>query len=110
MRWMLWSSTALACLAVPGAAVSAQAPAMDMKAGLWECKTTLAQHSPQPGLDGSAIAHEQRARDDAALKASVPTGTKTAHVCLTPERIASAEFVTPPSMTCQTSGAKVLSR
>src|SRR5262249_13965101 len=85
-----------------GAVLAAQAPALDLKLGLWE-HTIVTNISGMPPVDTSKMTPEQAARMEAAMKAMNGEHSTTQKHCLTKEELAKDAFMMPESsgMTCK---------
>src|SRR5262245_15708355 len=93
----LLSSVVLAGL---GAVLVAQAPALDVKFGLWE-NTIVMNMGGAPPVDTSKMTPEQAAQMAAAMKA-MGERTVTDKTCVTKEDLANESFMLPQTggMTC----------
>jgi hypothetical protein len=85
-----------------GAALAAQAPALDLKLGLWE-HTIVTSISGMPPVDTTKMTPEQAARMEAAMKAMGGEHSNTQKHCLTKEELSKDSFMMPEStgMTCK---------
>src|SRR6188472_2497773 len=93
----------IASLAVVGfsSVLVAQAPALDLKVGLWE-HTIVTSMSGVPPVDTSKMSPEQAARAAEAMKAMGNDKSVTTKTCLQKEDLAKDSFMMPNSanMTC----------
>jgi len=92
-----------ACLT---AVVLAQAPALNVKMGLWEVSSTSEMGGQMPGVDTSKMTPEQKAQMDAAMagamKNMMAPHTTVQKTCMTKEKFDKGSFMTDqPGMTCK---------
>lgn len=94
----LFSSMALLGL---GVTLVAQAPALDLKLGLWE-NTIVTNIGGAPPIDTSKMSAEQAAKMTAAMKGMAGERTMTDKSCLKKEDLAKDAFMLPnqTGMTC----------
>jgi hypothetical protein len=73
--------------------MAAQAPALDVRMGLWEItnKTTLGGQMPQ--MDLSKLPPEQRARVEESMKAAMGEHTNVTKSCITKEKLEKSVFM-----------------
>jgi Protein of unknown function (DUF3617) len=88
VRWFPAASLAV----LLASAVDAQAPALDVRTGLWEIASTATTAGSPPGIDVSKMTPEQKARMEAAMKAR--QGPHLAKTCITKEKLAKSPFLT----------------
>jgi hypothetical protein len=95
----LLSSVVLAGLS---AVLVAQAPALDVKYGLWE-NTIVTNIGGVPPIDTSKMTPEQAAQVAAAMKGAMGAKTITDKSCVTKEKLADDTFMMPAQsgMTCK---------
>ena len=80
--------------------VFAQAPALDVKMGLWELTSKVTMGGQMP-FDTSKLSPEQRAQVEASLKSSMGTHTTVNKTCMTKEKFDKSNFMSDmPGMTC----------
>jgi hypothetical protein len=97
-------SIAAAMIAGTGAAVVlAQAPALDVKMGLWEMTTASNVGGQMPAIDTSKMTPEQRGRAEAAMQGMMGAHTNVAKTCMTREKFDRSSFMAPdePGSTCK---------
>jgi hypothetical protein len=95
-----------ACLSVSlAAAVAAQAPALDVKMGLWEMTNVSTVSGQMPTIDTSKMSPEQRARFEEAMKKRGTPRTTVTKSCLTKEKFERSAFMMEdqPGRTCKQS-------
>lgn len=98
----VWVWIASASLAVSMAgALAAQAPALDIKYGLWEM-TSASNVSGQMPIDTSNMTAEQKAKIDEAMKATMGAHNNVSKSCVTKEKIEKSVFMMgdQPGMSC----------
>jgi hypothetical protein len=79
-----------ACLSGP---VLAQAPALDVKVGLWEMTSTVNVEGAPPSVDTSKMTPQQKAAVESAMKGAMGRRTHTNAQCLTKEMIQKSMFM-----------------
>jgi uncharacterized protein DUF3617 len=82
--------------------VGAQAPALDVKMGLWEMTSVNTLSGRMPQVDTSKMTAEQRAAMDAAMKNMTAPHTTVTKSCVTREKLEKSVFMMEdrPGMTC----------
>jgi hypothetical protein len=85
-----WLAAVAASLSLSVIAI-AQAPALDVKMGLWEISSTTSLGGQLPDLDLSKVPPAQRAQMEAALKAA--TGAHVTNTCMTREKFNKSNFM-----------------
>lgn len=75
-----------------GAVLTAQAPALDIKLGLWE-QTIVIKMDGIPGIDTSKMTPAQIAQMQAMMKSSMASQTVTTKTCMTKEILSSDKFM-----------------
>ena len=80
-----WSGTTAFTLSLTAVAV-AQAPALDVKMGLWELTSVSEVGGQMPGYDTSKMTADQKAKMDEAMKAIMGKHTSTDTTCMTKEK------------------------
>lgn len=95
-RWI-----AAVLVSTAGAAVLvAQAPALDVKMGLWEITSTTDMGGQMPGMDTSKMTPEQRAQVETMMK-SMTAHPTVAKICITKEKFDRSSFMTEqPGSSC----------
>jgi len=90
-----WLGTGLILVPLT-AAVAAQAPALDVKMGLWEITSTINVGGAMPVPDTSGMTPEQKQRMESAMRGVMgqPTVTKT---CMTREKFNDSNFMSSGS-------------
>lgn len=76
------------------AVLLAQAPALDVKMGLWEVTNVSTIGGQMPTMDLSKLPPEQRARMEEAMKSVMGTHTNTTKTCMTKEKFEKSNFMT----------------
>lgn len=96
------SALATISLFLPAIAL-AQAPALDVKMGLWEITSTMNIGGEMPMMDTSKMTPEQKAQMDAAMKSMVGAHTNVQKTCVTRETFDKSNFMMSdqPGMTCK---------
>jgi len=69
-----------------GVVLVAQAPALDIKMGLWEITTTSSMGGEIAGIDTSKLSKEQAAKMQEAMKAMMASHTDTSKTCMTRDK------------------------
>jgi hypothetical protein len=83
-----------ACLSVSLAAVVvAQAPALDVRMGLWEMTMTTQVGGQVPEFDTSKMTPEQKARVEESMKRMMGTRTNVTKSCMTREKFEKSAFM-----------------
>jgi hypothetical protein len=97
-----WAAAAAASLSL-SAIVLAQAPALDVKMGLWEITSTTNIGGQIPTIDTSRMTPEQKARMEAAMKGLVGPHSNVTKSCMTKEKFNRSSFMTDgdPGATCK---------
>ena len=91
------------CLAIAmAAAAAAQAPALDVRMGLWEITSTTEMGGQMPQVDTSKMPPEQRARMEEAMKGMMGAHTTVNKSCMTREKFEKESFMNSerPGLTC----------
>jgi uncharacterized protein DUF3617 len=86
-----WFAGALLSLVVT-TVILAQAPALDLKMGLWEVTMNTDIAGQMPAIDASKMTPEQQARIEAMRQALV--GAKVTKTCITKEKLNRSNFLT----------------
>jgi hypothetical protein len=87
-------SIAAGLLSAAGVAVVlAQAPALDVKMGLWEMTTSSDVGGQMPAIDTSKMTPEQRASVEAAMKGMMGVHTNVTKTCMTKEKFDRSSFM-----------------
>src|SRR5205823_12920549 len=76
------------------AIVFAQAPALDVKMGLWEITSTSNVGGQMPTIDTSKMRPEQKARMEAAMKGMLSPQSNVTKSCMTRDKFNRSNFVT----------------
>ena len=84
------------------ATLVAQAPALDVKYGLWEMSNVTNLGGQMPQVDTSRMTPEQKAKMDEAMKQMMGTHTNVTKSCITKEKVEKSVFMMPdqPGTTC----------
>jgi hypothetical protein len=91
---ILFRLIAAALIAATGVAVVlAQAPALDVKMGLWEMTTSSVVGGQTPAIDTSKMTPEQRARVETAMQGMMGAHTNVAKSCMTREKFDRSSFM-----------------
>ena len=88
-----WAAAAAASLSL-SAIVFAQAPALDVKMGLWEITSTSNVGGQMPTIDTSKMTPEQKARMEAAMKGMLSPQSNVTKSCMTREKFNRSNFMT----------------
>lgn len=85
------------------AVVFAQAPALDVKMGLWEMTSVTDLGGQMPAVDTSKMTPQQKAQIDAAMQSMMGTHTNVMKSCITKEKFSDSTFMMPqqPGQTCK---------
>ena len=96
-------SASLAVAASLTAVAVAQAPALDVKMGLWELSTVSELSGQMPGIDTSKMTPEQKAKMDEAMKAMMGKHTNVNNTCMTQEKFNKSNFMAgdKPEQNCK---------
>ncbi len=81
-------------LAAFTAVLLAQAPALNVRMGLWEVTSTTAIGGQMPAIDTGKMTPEQKARVEAAMKNLAGGHTNVVKDCLTKEKFEKRSFLT----------------
>jgi uncharacterized protein DUF3617 len=95
---------ASACLSMSLAAVLvAQAPALDVKMGLWEMTMNSQVGGQMPAIDTSKMTPEQKAKMEEMMKSMMGAHTTVTKTCMTREKFEKSPFMTEnqPGQTCK---------
>jgi len=106
MRTVSCSVGIAAAMAACSAALLAQAPALNVRLGLWETTTTIKLAGDLPGMDTSKFTPEQRAQMEAAMKQLMGTHTMTNKTCMTKADLEKASFLSKDEPNCKTTIVK----
>jgi len=100
VRWV--SSTGLLAAGL-SVVVLAQAPALDLRIGLWELTSTIQLGGEMPSMNLGKMTPEQQAQMDAAMKAMMTPQTAVDKSCITKEKLNQADFLMKdePGTTCK---------
>jgi uncharacterized protein DUF3617 len=86
--------TGSVCIAMATALVcAAQAPALDVRMGLWEVTNVATIGGAAPQIDLSKMPPEQRAKMEAAIKGMMGTHTSVSKSCITKEKLEKSVFM-----------------
>jgi len=98
-RWIVATLFSVATAVV----VLAQAPALDVKMGLWEMTSSIDMGGQMPAMDTSKMTPDQRAKIEAAMKGMMGGHTNVTKSCMTKEKFDRSSFMIQdrPGMTCQ---------
>src|SRR5438132_805284 len=99
----VWRVSALLSVSF-AAALVAQAPALDVKMGLWEMSSTTQMGGQMPTVDTSKMTPEQKKQLDDAMKQMVGEAhTNVAKSCVTKEKLEKSVFMmeSQPGQTCK---------
>jgi beta-lactamase superfamily II metal-dependent hydrolase len=91
-RVAVWAGAGLFAVTM-AATLVAQAPALDVKMGLWEVSATTEIGGQMPTYDTSKMTAEQKARIDAAMKEMQGTHTNVNKSCMTREKFEKQSFM-----------------
>jgi hypothetical protein len=75
------------------AAAWAQAPALNVRMGLWEVTSTIKIGGDMPGIDTSKMTPQQRAQMEAAMQQMMGTHTAVTKSCMTKDKFNAADFM-----------------
>ena len=90
----VWGWAGSVCLSFSMAVVlAAQAPALDVKMGLWEVSTTVDMGGQTPQVDTSKMTPEQKARMEEVMKGMMGTHTSVTKSCMTREKFEKQAFM-----------------
>jgi hypothetical protein len=106
MRTVSFSIGAALAVAVCSAALVAQAPALNVKLGLWETTVTTKIGGDVPGMDMSKLTPEQQAQMQQAMKQFMGSHTVTNKTCLTKDQLDKANFLGKDEPNCKTTISK----
>jgi hypothetical protein len=97
-----WFSSALLCTGLT-TVVLVQAPALDVKMGLWEITTTTQIGGQMPQVDTSKMTAEQKAQVEALMKSSMGNHSNVRKACVTQEQLDKSNFLMgdQPNTTCK---------
>jgi hypothetical protein len=91
-----------AALAVSLASVLvAQAPALDVRMGLWEVSSTTQVGGQMPDVDTSKMTPEQKARVEEAMKGMMGGHTNVTKTCMTREKLEKQAFMDSDRHNCK---------
>ncbi len=91
-----------AAMAVSLAAVLiAQAPALDVRMGLWEVSTTTQVGGQMPDVDTSKMTPEQKARVEEMMKGVMSGRTNVTKTCMTREKLEKQSFMDSDRHNCK---------
>jgi hypothetical protein len=98
-RWFGSATTAVVLAAV----VVAQAPALEIRMGLWEFTSTTEIGGQMPVVDTNKMTPEQKAKVEAAMKAMLGTRSNVAKTCMTKEKLDKSVLLMEdqPGVTCK---------
>jgi hypothetical protein len=99
----VWVYAGAVCLAASAAAIlGAQAPALDVKYGLWEMTNVSTIGGQMPTMDTSKMTPEQKAKIDEAMKQMMGSHTNVTKSCVTKDKVEKSVFMMPeePGTTC----------
>jgi uncharacterized protein DUF3617 len=82
-----------ALIALSAAAAYAQAPALDVRMGLWEVTNVSTLGGQMPQMDLSKVPPEQRARIEQSMKAMMGSHTHVVKSCITKEKFEKSAFL-----------------
>jgi hypothetical protein len=89
LRWL-----AVAALALPfTVVVFAQAPALNIRMGLWQVSTVGNLGGQMPGMDMSGMTAEQKAQMQSVMKNMMGPHTTVTKTCMTPEKMGQSNFM-----------------
>ena len=91
-RLYVWFGAVIVAMSL-AAALSAQAPLIDVKLGLWEMTSVSKMSGDMPKMDTSKMPPEQRAQIEQALKAAMSSHTSTDKSCVTKETLEKSMFM-----------------
>ena len=85
-------ATALLCASLT-AVLLAQAPALNVKMGLWEITTTAKVGGQPPAIDTSKMTPERKAQMEAAMQKMMGDRSSVAKTCVTREKFEKSNFL-----------------
>jgi hypothetical protein len=96
-RWI----AALVLSAAGAAVLLAQAPALDVKMGLWELTSNTDMNGQMPSVDTSKMTPDQRTQFEAMMKAMSGARSSVVKTCITKEKFDRSSFAPErPGSTC----------
>jgi hypothetical protein len=97
-----WFGSALLCTVLTTVGL-AQAPALDIKMGLWEITTTTQIGGQTPQVDTSKMTPEQKAQVEALMRSSMGNHSIVRKSCVTQEQLDKSNFLMTdqPNTTCK---------
>jgi hypothetical protein len=100
-RVWVWAGS-VAVAASMAATLVAQAPALDVKYGLWEMSNVTNLGGQMPQVDTSKMTPEQKAKMDEAMKQMMGAHTTVTKSCITKEKVEKSVFMMDdqPGMKC----------
>lgn len=87
-----WFGSALVSLSLT-AALFAQAPALNVKMGLWEITSVSQMGGQAPAIDTSKMTPERKARAEAAMQKLMGEHSRVAKTCVTKEKFEKSGFM-----------------
>lgn len=97
MRTRIYRFASALSIVTLGTVLVAQAPALDVKLGLWEVQSTTQISGQMPAVDTSKMSPEQKARFEEMMKSMAGAHSTTTKYCLTQEKLNQAVFLTGTS-------------
>src|SRR5262249_49554224 len=91
-RVTVWSGAMIVAVAF-AAILSAQAPLLDVKMGLWEMTSVVQMSGDMPKIDTSKMSPEQKAQVDQMMKSAMGSHTSTEKSCITKEKLEKSSFM-----------------